>query len=86
MIIAPSLLACDFGKFAKETIRARLLACIPQVIANAGLSESIYCVALAYDGEGNDSLPPTIGVGLESERERSRQLEAMTPNRVAGGF
>jgi hypothetical protein len=27
-------------------------------------------VALAYDDEGNDVLPPIIGIGLESERKR----------------
>ena len=25
---------------------------------------------MAYDDEGNDTLPPTIGIGLESERQR----------------
>jgi hypothetical protein len=57
-------------KSIKDTILTRLLALIPQVVTNAGLKDAVYCVALAYDGEGNDPLPPTIGIGLESERKR----------------
>jgi len=57
-------------KSVKETIRNRLLALVPEVVAAAKTAGPIYCVALAYDGEGNDALPPLIGIGLESERQR----------------
>ncbi len=56
-------------KSLKETIQDRLLPLVPQVVASTKISEPIYCVALAYDGEDNDALPPLIGIGLESERE-----------------
>lgn len=54
----------------KETIRNRLLSLIPPLVASANITEPLYCVALAYDGEGNDPLPPAIGLGLDSERQR----------------
>jgi hypothetical protein len=57
-------------KSLKQTIRTRLVALVPEVVAQAGINETIYCVALAYDGEGNDVLPPVLGIGLESERRR----------------
>ena len=52
-----------------ETIRTRLIELVPPLVAQAAVTGPIYCVALAYDGEGNDPLPPSIGLGLESERE-----------------
>jgi hypothetical protein len=55
-------------KSLKATVRARLIALIPQLVLSAGIREPIYCVSLAYDNEGNDPLPPLIGIGLESER------------------
>lgn len=57
-------------KSVKDIIRRRLLALVPQVVADAGLKEPIYCVTLGYDGEGNDPLPPTIAIGSETEREQ----------------
>jgi hypothetical protein len=57
-------------KSVKETIRNRLVTLVPEVVAAARIKEPIYCVALAYDGEDNDVLPPVIGIGLESERQR----------------
>lgn len=54
----------------KETVRSRLVSLIPGLIASSGITEPIYCVALVYDDEGNDALPPTVGIGLESERKR----------------
>ncbi len=57
-------------KSVKETTRDRLLAVVPQVVAAAKVAEPIYCLALAYDGEGSDALPPLLGIGLESERQR----------------
>jgi hypothetical protein len=53
-----------------QKVRERLLKLIPETVAKAGLMEPIYCAALAYDGEGNGVLPPIMGVGTKSERER----------------
>jgi len=53
-----------------ETAKERLIKLIPETLAKADLGEAIYAVALAYDGEGNGALPPILGAGLESERER----------------
>ena len=57
-------------KKLKSTISERLSLVVPQLVAKANITEPIYCVALAYDGEGDDILPPQIGIGLESERAR----------------
>jgi hypothetical protein len=57
-------------KALTETVRKRLLEAIPQTIKSAGIKEPVYCIALAYDGEGNDVLLPCIGIGLESERKQ----------------
>jgi hypothetical protein len=57
-------------KKLKSTISERLTLLVPKFVARAGITEPIYCVTLAYDGEGNDVLPPLIGIGLESERSR----------------
>ena len=56
-------------KSLKETVRSRIVALVPELVSAAHISEPIYCVALAYDNEGNDALPPAIGIGLESERQ-----------------
>lgn len=56
-------------KSLKDTVRQRLLELVPELISAAAIPGPIYCVALAYDDEGNDALPPIIGVGMESERE-----------------
>jgi len=55
-------------KSLKATVRSRLVALTPQLVLSTGIREPIYCVSLAYDNEGNDPLPPLIGIGLESER------------------
>lgn len=52
-----------------ELIRKRLLKVIPQTAAKARISKPVYCLALAYDGESNEILPPLLGIGLESERQ-----------------
>jgi hypothetical protein len=57
-------------KALTETVRKRLLETIPQTVKAAGIKEPVYCVALAYDGEGNDVLPSSLGIGLESERKQ----------------
>jgi len=57
-------------KSLKATVRKRLMELIPELVSAAAIPEPIYCVALAYDDEGNDALPPIIGIGMESERQR----------------
>jgi len=52
----------------KNTIGKRLMEIIPKVVAKAKIDQPVYCLALAYDGEGNGVLPPVLGIGLESER------------------
>lgn len=59
-------------KSLKETVRDRLVLLIPKLVSAADIREAIFCVALAYDEEGNDALPPVIGIGLESERQQWR--------------
>jgi hypothetical protein len=58
------------SKRLKATIREGLLRLIPEVVGNAEIDEPIYCVALAYDGEGSDLLPPSIAIGVDSERTK----------------
>jgi hypothetical protein len=60
-------------KSLTEVVRRRLLEAIPKTVKAAGIKEPVYCVALAYDGEGNDVLGPYLGIGLESEREQWRR-------------
>jgi hypothetical protein len=57
-------------KSLAETVRKRLLKVIPGMVKGLKLKEPAYCVALAYDGEGNDVLGPSVGIGLESERKK----------------
>lgn len=45
-------------------------AAIIEVVKNWQTPERAYCLAISYDDEGNDLFPPTIGIGLESERSR----------------
>jgi hypothetical protein len=52
-----------------DKVRVSLVKLVPETVRRAGIRERIYCVALAYDGEGNGVLPPILGVGLEAERE-----------------
>lgn len=55
-------------KSLKEIVQERLVALIPELVSAATICEPIYCVALVYDDEGNDALPPSVAIGLESER------------------
>ncbi len=60
------------GQTLKEVVavlEAQLVAQIPKSVAALGLKEPAYSLVLAYDGEGNDMLPPAIGVGLARERD-----------------
>jgi hypothetical protein len=51
-------------------VRQRLLEMIPQCVQAGGLKEPAYCLVLAYDAEAEEILEPTLGVGLESERQK----------------
>jgi len=57
-------------KGVESKIRELLIHAIQRTISKAKIEETAFCVALAYDGEGNDVLPPCIGIGLECERQR----------------
>jgi hypothetical protein len=50
------------------TVRKRLLVVIPEVVAAAHITEPVYALALTYDGEGNDLLPPFLEIGFEAQR------------------
>ena len=55
-----------------------IVAAIPPVVKALRLKEPAYCVALSFDEE-NDLLPPTVSVGVQSEREnwfRTKAAEA----------
>lgn len=43
---------------------------IVQVLKNWQAPGRVYCVAISYDDEGNNVFLPSVGVGLESEREK----------------
>jgi hypothetical protein len=58
------------AKKLKATVHERLMLLVPELLGEANIDEPIYCVALAYDGEGNDVLPPLVGIGVESERQK----------------
>jgi hypothetical protein len=51
-----------------EAVEARLVTLIPRAIAKCKWKEPAFSLVVAYDGEGNDMLPPAVGVGLTSER------------------
>ncbi len=55
-------------KALEKLIRQRLMSVVPKVIAKAKLKKPVYCLILAYDGEGNGAMPPGLALGLESER------------------
>jgi hypothetical protein len=48
----------------------RLVAHIRAAAVALRLKQPAYALVLAYDGEGNDMLPPSIGVGLARERDK----------------
>lgn len=52
----------------EELIALRLREIVPSLIAKCEAAGPVYCVALVYDSEENDFLPPTLAVGLETER------------------
>jgi hypothetical protein len=60
-----------------QTLKGLLAAIEPKLVeqvqkcaAALRLKEPAYSLVLAYDGEGNDMLPPVIGIGLERERRQ----------------
>jgi hypothetical protein len=60
----------------ERVIAAELPAEIRSIVRRCKVKDPVYCLALAYDGEGNGPLPPCLGIGLESERRRWRQERA----------
>ncbi len=60
-----------------KSVRTRLLSSIPNVVRDLRPSEPAFCLALVYDPASLLSmLPPTLAVGLESERELWRESSA----------
>ena len=57
-------------KSLAATIRKHLVKGVGEVVARSKIKEPIYCVVLVYSGEGNPVFPPTIAIGLESERQK----------------
>lgn len=57
-------------KSIEPIIRERLLSAIKKTVETAEIKQPVYCLALAYEGEGNDVLPPCLGIGLDSERQK----------------
>lgn len=53
-----------------KTIRERLMAVIPTTVAKAKVKQPAYCLILGYDGEGNGPMPPSLSIGLDSERQQ----------------
>ena len=51
-------------------IRKHLVKGVGEVVARSKIKEPIYCVVLVYSGEGNPVFPPTIAIGLESQRQK----------------
>ena len=58
------------AKVLEERIRKGLVKGAYAMVSKAGIKETIYCLVLAYSGEGNDVFPPSLGIGLESERQK----------------
>lgn len=57
-------------KSLEKSIGGRLPAEIARTVTAARIKAPVYCLVLAYDGEGNDVLPPCLGIGLDSERQQ----------------
>jgi hypothetical protein len=51
-------------------VQPTLASAVVDAIRNAAVSEPAYCIALAWDPGQTSSLPPSLGVGLESYRSR----------------
>jgi hypothetical protein len=51
-----------------KVVEEKLVELIPAAVAKSSIKGPAYCLVLAYDLEGNDLLPPLLGVGLEKER------------------
>ncbi len=52
-----------------KAICEHLTRVVSKIVAKAGIKQPVYCLALAYDGEGNGVLPPSLAIGLDSERQ-----------------
>ncbi len=53
-----------------RTIREHLMRVVPKIVAKAGIKQPVYCLTLAYDGEGNGVVPPSLAIGLDSARKK----------------
>lgn len=53
-----------------RTIREHLMRVVPKIVAKAAIKRPVYCLTLAYDGEGNGVVPPSLAIGLDSERKK----------------
>lgn len=49
-------------------MRSAITRAVVDEVRRAGISEQVYALALAWDPGQQESLPPSIGIGLESER------------------
>ncbi len=57
-------------KALEELLIEKLIRLVPESVRAYGIKEPAYGVVLMYDMEGNDPLPPEIGVGLQREYEK----------------
>jgi len=57
-------------KTLSNAIHQKLTRIVPKVIGKAKIRGLVYCLVLAYDGESNCVIPPLLGVGLDSERQK----------------
>ncbi len=57
-------------KTLAEKIRKGLVKGVYDLVARKKFKEPIYCIALVYSGEDNPVFPPSIAIGLESERQK----------------
>jgi hypothetical protein len=67
-----NVIEMPFASLAAQVERC-LIAEIPKRVAALRSKKTAYCLALAYDDEGNDMLPPKLGVGREDERAAWRR-------------
>jgi hypothetical protein len=52
-----------------DEIRKSLASAVIKTASRARIKDAVYCLVLAYDGEGNGIFPVEIGFGLEVERQ-----------------
>jgi hypothetical protein len=64
------------AKLLSNKIKQELLIAIPQIIANAKIQGPAYCLLLAYNP--GSWFPPSLAIGMESEREARIQSLGLT--------